>query len=169
MDEKRTQASRARTSPARPRTSPALSQANPYAAAIEDKQNAMTVAFLRGPARATGSSVSPDDLGFGQRYQAAEGPASSVVVTKQRRLPDILSGDRECVICTDAKPVSEFPSAAVTKACTHEPETCRACLAISIRADLNNRLWNEIKCPECRAILEYDDVQRFADEETKER
>jgi hypothetical protein len=41
---------------------------NPYAAAIEDKQNAMTVAFLRSPARTgptdTSSSFAPDDLGY---------------------------------------------------------------------------------------------------------
>lgn len=81
----------------------------------------------------------------------------------------MLSGDRECIICTDTKPVSEFPTAAITKTCNHEPTTCLVCVATSIRTDLNNRLWNEIKCPECRETLEYDDVQRFADDETKER
>lgn len=47
--------------------------------------------------------------------------------------------------------------------------TCLECVAISIKTDLNNRLWNEIKCPECGETLQYDDVQRFADEETKDR
>jgi hypothetical protein len=94
---------------------------------------------------------------------------ATVVITNQRRLPDILSGDRECVICTDTKPVSDFPTAGITKACTHEPTTCLVCVATSIQTDLSNRLWNEIKCPECRELLEYDDVQRFADDETKER
>jgi transcription initiation factor IIE alpha subunit len=65
--------------------------------------------------------------------------------------------------------VADFPTVAITKACTHEPTTCVICVATSIRTDLNSRLWNEIKCPECRETLEYDDVQRFADEETKER
>ncbi|KAH6622637.1 hypothetical protein F5144DRAFT_335312 [Chaetomium tenue] len=145
---------------------------NPYAAAIEDRQNAMTVSFLRSPTR-TGPTDAPptpalDELGFGQRYQVTRETAT-VVITNQRRLPDILSGDRDCIICTDTKPVSEFPTAAITKACTHEPTTCLVCVATSIRTDLSNRLWNEIKCPECRELLEYDDVQRFADEETKER
>ena len=159
---------------------------NPYAAAIEEKHNAMTVAFLRIPTGKTplnSSSVTPDDLGyaplvpaacpanpfrFGQRYQVTEETAS-VTITNQRRLPDILSGDRECIICTDTKPVADFPTVAITKACTHEPTTCVVCVATSIRTDLNSRLWNEIKCPECRETLEYDDVQRFADDETKER
>ena len=105
---------------------------------------------------------------FGQRYQVAE-DTTSVVITNQRQLPDIVSGDRECIICTDTKPVSEFPSAAITTTCNHPPTTCLICVATSIRTDLNNRLWNEIKCPECRATLQYDDVQRFADDETKDR
>ncbi|KAL2130856.1 hypothetical protein VTI74DRAFT_5846 [Chaetomium olivicolor] len=145
---------------------------NPYAAAIEDKQNAMTVAFLRSPDGAASldapSSLAPDDLGFGQRYQASPS-TTSIIITNQRRLPSILSGDRECIVCTDTKPVSSFPSAAITKTCTHEPTTCLVCVAACIRSDLANRLWNEIRCPECRATLEYDDVQRFADDETKER
>ncbi|KAH6848109.1 hypothetical protein B0I37DRAFT_415786 [Chaetomium sp. MPI-CAGE-AT-0009] len=145
---------------------------NPYAAAIENKQNAMTVAFLRSPTRTgpadTTPTPAPDELGFGQRYQVAKETAA-VVITNQRRLPDILSGDRECIICTDTKPVSHFPTAGITKSCAHEPATCLVCVATSIRTDLSSRLWNEIKCPECRELLEYDDVQRFADDETKER
>ncbi|KAK4238357.1 hypothetical protein C8A03DRAFT_33599 [Achaetomium macrosporum] len=145
---------------------------NPYATAIEDKHNAMTAAFLRSRERPTSTgnsqSLAPDDLCFGQRYQVRQ-ETSSVVVTRQRRLPDVLSGDRECVVCTDTKSISEFPVTAITRACNHEPMTCLVCVATSIRADLNNRLWNEIRCPECGETLEYDDVQRFADDGTKER
>lgn len=148
----------------------------------------MTVEFLRSSAGIRPGDASPiptpDDLGyvlgnadhnllvdifsFGQRYSIAA-ETSSVVISDQRRLPDILGGERECIVCTDTKPVSEFPTVGITKACNHEPATCLACVATSIRTDLNTRLWNEIKCPECRETLEYDDVQRFADEETKER
>ncbi|KAL2168398.1 hypothetical protein VTG60DRAFT_7311 [Thermothelomyces hinnuleus] len=145
---------------------------NPYTAAIEEQQNAMTVEFLRSTAGIRPGDASPiptpDDLGFGQRYDIAT-ETSSVVISNQRRLPDILSGERECIVCTDTKPMLEFPTVGITKACNHEPATCLACVATSIRTDLNTRLWNEIKCPECRETLEYDDVQRFADEETKER
>ncbi|GAB1312760.1 RBR-type E3 ubiquitin transferase [Madurella fahalii] len=145
---------------------------NPYAPAIDNRQDAMTLAFLQSQERVGHANLpappAVDDLGFGQRYQVAKETAS-VVITNQRKLPDILSGERECIICTDTKPVSEFPAAAITKTCDHAPTTCLVCIATSIRTDLNNRLWNEIKCPECRETLQYDDVQRFADAETKER
>ena len=47
---------------------------NPYAAAIEAKQNAMTVAYLRSPATAIDvtSSLAPDDLGWVPCTQAAD-------------------------------------------------------------------------------------------------
>ncbi|KAH6621558.1 hypothetical protein B0J18DRAFT_411290 [Chaetomium sp. MPI-SDFR-AT-0129] len=153
---------------------------NPYAAAIDNKQNALTVAYLRSTAKDgpvdSPNPPAPDELGctpnpysrFGQRYKVAD-QTSSVVITNQRRLPDVLSGDRECIVCTDTKPVSEFPAAGITKACDHDPTTCLVCVEMSIKSDLTSKLWDEIKCPECRATLEYDDVQRFADEETKER
>jgi len=81
----------------------------------------------------------------------------------------IADATRECIVCTDSKDISQFPEAAVTKACKHLPTTCLECVATSIRSDLNSRLWNEIRCPECAEFLQYDDVERFADEETKER
>lgn len=94
------------------------------------------------------------------------------MVTNQRTLLDLDDGEheRECIVCTDVKPIAtSFPSASVTTSCTHPPSTCLDCLATSIRTDLNTKLWNEIRCPECGATLQYDDVDRFADEETKER
>lgn len=92
-----------------------------------------------------------------------------MVVTNQRTPPEILSGEIECIVCTDSKPVAEFPGAAITKTCAHPPTTCLDCVAVSIRSDLDTRLWNEIRCPECRETLQYDDVQRYADAETRER
>ncbi|KAK0706054.1 hypothetical protein B0T26DRAFT_655949, partial [Lasiosphaeria miniovina] len=105
---------------------------------------------------------------FGQRYQAAEGSAPAVL-TNQHTTAEVVSRTRECIVCTDSKAASEFPASTVTKACKHAPSTCLECIAISIRSDLNNRLWNEIGCPECRERLQYEDVQKFADPATKER
>lgn len=92
-----------------------------------------------------------------------------MVVTNQRIPAQVLSGEIECTVCTDTKRVADFPGAAITKTCTHPPTTCLDCVATSIRSDLDNKLWNEIRCPECRETLQYDDVQRYADSETSER
>lgn len=37
---------------------------------------------------------------------------------------------------------------------------------MSIRSDLNSKLWTEIRCPECRELLDYVDIQKYADKET---
>ncbi|OIW27611.1 hypothetical protein CONLIGDRAFT_441211 [Coniochaeta ligniaria NRRL 30616] len=159
-----------RSTPALASSTPAQSN-NPYAGLIEARQNAMTTNFLRSQDSLAGGGLPPypgDEYGFGQRYQLANETAQ-VVVTNQRMTPEVLSGDTECTVCTDSKPVAQFPGATLTKTCTHPPTTCLDCVAASIRSDLNNRLWNEIRCPECRETLQYDDVQRYADPETRER
>ncbi|EFQ31528.1 IBR domain-containing protein [Colletotrichum graminicola M1.001] len=37
---------------------------------------------------------------------------------------------------------------------------------MSIKSDFNSKLWTDIRCPECRELLEYVDIQKYADEET---
>ncbi|KAM7203977.1 hypothetical protein V8F33_001948 [Rhypophila sp. PSN 637] len=116
----------------------------------------------------------PEDLSFGQRYQVAvtstTTSTATIEITNKRILLDLPKDKtQECIVCTDELPVSSFPSASVTNQCTHAPSTCLSCLATSIRTDLNSKLWSEIRCPECRATLSYDDVERFADKETNKR
>lgn len=105
---------------------------------------------------------------FGERYELSP-EATRLVVTNQRTPPEVLSGSLECAVCTDTKPVTDFPRAAITKTCAHAPTTCTACVAASIRSDLSTKLWSEVRCPECRAPLDYDDVQRYADADSRER
>lgn len=77
---------------------------------------------------------------------------------------------KECVICADesAQRMSEPP----TDRCTHEPETCVACLRQVLKvAIVDERKVDGIQCPgiECRQPLEHKDVQKWADAATFER
>ncbi|OLN87290.1 E3 ubiquitin-protein ligase RNF19B [Colletotrichum chlorophyti] len=148
--------------------STSLGSNNPYVAILEQKEQAMTVAFLRSQDAVSGSrsaDLAADDFSFGQRYQKAV-DTTDVVVTRQRLPANDLVGSRECPICAETRDISSFPVLSVTPTCTHPPETCRECLQTSIRSDLNSKLWTEIRCPECRELLEYVDIQKYADEET---
>ncbi|KAK1622550.1 hypothetical protein BDP81DRAFT_334277 [Colletotrichum phormii] len=141
---------------------------NPYVELLEQKEQAMTVAFLRRQDSASGSrstDLGADDFSFGQRYHKAA-DTTDVVVTRQRLPANDLSGSRECPICAETREISSFPVLSVTPMCTHPPEACLECLQISIKSDLNSKLWTEIRCPECRELLEYIDIQKYADEET---
>lgn len=75
-------------------------------------------------------------------------------------------GDLECVVCTDNKGVELFPRFSITGSCSHSPNTCLECVQLSIESDLNSKLWTEIRCPECRELLEYADIQRYANKQT---
>ncbi|SPO03343.1 uncharacterized protein DNG_06025 [Cephalotrichum gorgonifer] len=79
------------------------------------------------------------------------------------------NSDRECIICADTKPPLDFPQTSVTATCNHPPEACLECMRMSIKTDLDTKIWTEIQCPECPATLEYADVQQYADEETFSR
>lgn len=70
------------------------------------------------------------------------------------------------MICADSLPKLAFPSPTIAPSCMHEVSTCLLCLATSIRHDLENRMWDKIQCPECRALLDHYSVQKYADEET---
>ncbi|KAL0941394.1 ring finger domain-containing protein [Colletotrichum truncatum] len=149
-------------------TSHSLGSNNPYAALLEQKEQAMTVAFLRSQDAMAGSrstDVPADDFSFGQRYQKAA-DTTDVVVTRQRLPANDLGGSRECPICAETKEPSGFPVLSVTSTCSHPPEACLECLQTSIKSDLNSKLWTEIRCPECRELLEYVDIQKYADDET---
>lgn len=78
----------------------------------------------------------------------------------------VSKGKRECIICVETRTAAEFPTLSVTANCTHVPEACLECLRTSIRTDLSSKLWTEIRCPECSELLEYVDIQKYADKET---
>ncbi|KAK7422126.1 hypothetical protein QQX98_001869 [Neonectria punicea] len=136
---------------------------NPYVALFEQQDRAMTVAYLRQLDQSGGEVA--DDFRFGQRYQKAA-DTSDVIVTRQREPAITTMGDLECVVCTDNKSVELFPRFSITGSCGHPPNTCLECVQLSIESDLNSKLWTEIRCPECRELLEYADIQRYANKQT---
>ncbi|KAM0474589.1 hypothetical protein ACHAPX_007533, partial [Trichoderma viride] len=75
----------------------------------------------------------------------------------------------ECVICGDYKGTMSFPQSPITKDCTHFPTTCLMCLQKMLRSELERKQWEDIKCPECGAVLQYQEIQKFADNDTKKK
>ncbi|OAA65433.1 ring finger protein [Niveomyces insectorum RCEF 264] len=106
------------------------------------------------------------------------------------RLPDDLveaSADAEswlllptetCIICCDAKPATQFPHRVAMGCCvrgdnhnnnttavparSHTPNVCKDCLAEWIRSSLQDKAWDQLKCPECPAFLAHADVRLYA-------
>lgn len=52
-----------------------------------------------------------------------------------------------------------------TSSCRHEAKVCKPCLSASISSQLDTKVWTRIGCPisGCDELLEYGDIQAFAD------
>lgn len=69
---------------------------------------------------------------------------------------------KECIICTDTRPLHHFPNQTPTAQCTHDIDVCRRCLRRWIESSFSTKMWNEIACPICASQMQYDDVRAFA-------
>jgi hypothetical protein len=76
---------------------------------------------------------------------------------------------RSCIICCeDFSKITKRPTR-ISQSCLHYPSTCTDCLAKYIKIELDNKLWNQIQCPECEIALIYEDIRTHADPETFSR
>ncbi|KAH6966264.1 hypothetical protein EDB82DRAFT_515332 [Fusarium venenatum] len=139
------------------------SSTNPYVNLFEQQDNDMTIAYLLQLEQL--ESDTANEFRFGQRYQQSA-ESTDVIVTHQRTARSTVTGDLDCVVCADTKHVDAFPRFSIAATCTHPPSTCLDCIQLSIESDLNSKLWTEIRCPECRELLEYADIQRYANKQT---
>ncbi|EXM07046.1 hypothetical protein FOIG_03643 [Fusarium odoratissimum NRRL 54006] len=105
---------------------------------------------------------------------AAASSSSSSSASPYVDLPESLDSDatttraidrRECIVCSDIKATDSFPDF-VTSKCTHTPSICLDCMERSIQVGMKSKRWTDIRCDECQENLEYNDIQRFADEHT---
>ncbi|KAI8671014.1 RING-type domain-containing protein [Fusarium keratoplasticum] len=144
-------------------SSSSSSLVNPYVARFQQPDDAKIPASLRQLDQSADDVA--DDFSFGQRYQKAP-DSSDVIVTHQRIPAEASTGDVECLVCTETKGANAFPRFSITSSCTHPPSTCLDCIQLSIESDLSSKLWTEIRCPECRELLEYVDIQRYANNQT---
>ena len=74
-----------------------------------------------------------------------------------------------CIICVEDFSNNVTRPAWISQACAHQPSVCSACIAKSIKSDLETRIWDQIRCPECQISLIYEDIKRLADPATFER
>lgn len=74
-----------------------------------------------------------------------------------------------CNVCFENLETDQFPGRRLTSACDHAATVCRSCLATSISTQLSSKIWDQISCPDCGAVLEHQDIKDFADEETFQR
>ncbi|KAG9233804.1 hypothetical protein BJ875DRAFT_377830 [Amylocarpus encephaloides] len=96
---------------------------------------------------------------------SSEPPASPTLVSSEPFVsPE--NDPTSCIICTEDFSGEVRPPPWISLACLHEPSVCLGCLSKYIKHDLKNKIWNQLSCPECKALLIYEDIKRLADSET---
>lgn len=101
-------------------------------------------------------------------HETQEGPGFRNPEEPPAKTPRI---SRECAICVDDKPLSEFPGQ-ITKRCAHSRDICRSCVARTVDLEVNGKgNSTRVLCPHsgCPAELEYDDIRREAASSVFER
>ena len=126
-----------------------------------------TLVFINraGIATRSRSSHQSSHLTRSHRISAASG-----TLPRREALISELNGAKEyeCLIYYDSFNLAETPVRQPTSSCNHEVNICKSCLSASISSPLETRMWTRISCPAtaCNKLLDYNDVQEFAEPKT---
>ncbi|KAK6385294.1 hypothetical protein LTR65_009220 [Meristemomyces frigidus] len=71
---------------------------------------------------------------------------------------------KECIICCDERSISRFPALCDGPECEHN--VCSRCWKKHLAAETESKAWNDVKCPECRQVLQEAEMQVLASETT---
>ena len=77
-----------------------------------------------------------------------------------------LAKEQDCIICAETLRVSHFPEGKITNHCTHVSTTCFQCIIHHIESQLETRMWDQLNCPQCPALLGYADIKKYASKTT---
>ena len=86
-----------------------------------------------------------------------------------RPRPPVPSTNPTCGVCWDQVAVVDFIQGKLVPECDHEANVCRLCLAQSITAQLDSKLWNQLTCPLCTIRIDGNVVEKFAPSDTISR
>lgn len=78
----------------------------------------------------------------------------------------------KCKVCLqDKEAPADFPARPLSATCSSQhggPKTCTQCVRQTVQAYLRFKPYNQISCPECPGILNYETVMEYASPDTRE-
>jgi hypothetical protein len=92
-----------------------------------------------------------------------------MVLIQSDRFLDLLGANlTSCIVC-DERILTSTPKP--TQRCEHAVNVCKECMGGMIEAAIEGDDWHNIRCPEleCRLVLDHEDVNKFADEDLRNR
>ncbi|KAL4806762.1 hypothetical protein BDV18DRAFT_138163 [Aspergillus unguis] len=104
------------------------------------------------------------------KHRPPQEPKRRLTLRRAKSKAQPKTAPEACIICLElfAHDGVKAPDK-LSQACLHPSSVCYACLAKSIKNDLETRFWDEIRCPECKTLFIHEDIRRFADDETFNR
>jgi hypothetical protein len=119
----------------------------------------------RGKSKEDYAKSSGRQSAYTDDYHAADGAKYRAKKLQHKKLESrhaTSESTKECNVCTETRPLFQFPERTPTEDCQHGIETCTHCLRTWIESDFKSKMWNEVNCPTCRARLQHNDVMDFA-------
>jgi hypothetical protein len=118
---------------------------------FEEPESSTAIIPRQNNGFATSTPRATSDPGISLPYMIASTPTSTS------------SPRSRCADCKISVPLFAFPVEPPSKTCAHQPITCMECLAIWIQSEIEMMKENrEIKCPNCKELLEFEDVKIWA-------
>jgi hypothetical protein len=65
---------------------------------------------------------------------------------------------RTCLVCDETKPVTSFPRIPHISSHGHGNDICYECYALHLEAEVDNKIWNQVSCPQCPMPLQEDEI-----------
>ncbi|KAG9600055.1 hypothetical protein KCU77_g3415, partial [Aureobasidium melanogenum] len=69
---------------------------------------------------------------------------------------------RTCLVCDESKSLIRFPTPFQLPPHDHGHNICRECFANHLDVEVDNKMWDQISCPQCPVILQREDINILA-------
>lgn len=76
---------------------------------------------------------------------------------------------RTCLVCDVEKGINQFPSSKRVSFHDHGSNICRPCFIRHVEVEIDSKNWDQVACPECPTILEYNEVKKMTSAEKFEK
>ncbi|KAH0264305.1 hypothetical protein KCU91_g12141, partial [Aureobasidium melanogenum] len=76
---------------------------------------------------------------------------------------------RTCLVCDVEKGINQFPSSKRVSSHDHGSNVCRPCFLRHVEVEIDSKNWDQVACPECEIVLEYNEVKKMTSAEKFEK
>lgn len=76
---------------------------------------------------------------------------------------------RTCLVCDVEKGINQFPSSKRVSSHDHGSNICRPCFLRHVEVEIDSKNWDQVACPECAIVLEYNEVKKMTSSEKFEK